>query len=54
MFNICSILIMDQQPPLKPADDMAPLIIIDCGNFTLDFKHLVFSTSLLFLQSLGT
>jgi len=36
-----------------PADDMAPQIITDCGNFTLDFKQLGFCASTLFLQTLG-
>ena len=36
-----------------PADDMAPQIITDCGNFTLDFKQLGFGASPLFLQTLG-
>ncbi len=36
-----------------PADDMAPQIITDCGNFTLDFKQRGFCASPLFLQMLG-
>ncbi|KAJ8350147.1 hypothetical protein SKAU_G00252770 [Synaphobranchus kaupii] len=36
-----------------PADDMAPQIITDCGNFTLDFKQCGFCASPLFLQTLG-
>ena len=35
------------------ADDMAPQINTDCGNFTLDFKHLGLCASPLFLQTLG-
>ncbi len=36
-----------------PADVMAPQIITDFGNFTLDFKQLGFCASPLFLQTLG-
>ncbi len=36
-----------------PADDMAPQIITDCGNLTLDFKQLVLRASPPFLQTLG-
>ncbi len=36
-----------------PADDIAPQIITDCGNFTLDFKQHGFCASPLFLQTLG-
>ncbi len=36
-----------------PADDMAPQIITDCGNFTLDFKQHGICASPLFLQTLG-
>ncbi len=37
-----------------PADDMAPQIITDCGNFTLDFKQHGFCASPhLFFQTLG-
>ncbi len=35
------------------ADDIAPQIITDCGNFTLDFKQHGFCASPLFLQTLG-
>ncbi len=37
----------------KPADDIAPQIITDCGNLTLDFKQLVLWASPPFLQTLG-
>ncbi len=36
-----------------PADYMAPQIITDCGNFTLDLKQRGFCASPLFLQTLG-
>ncbi len=36
-----------------PADDIAPQIITDCGNLTLDFKQLVLWASPPFLQTLG-
>ncbi len=36
-----------------PADDIAPQIITDCGNLTLDFKQLVLQASSPFLQTLG-
>ncbi len=36
-----------------PADDIAPQIITDCGNLTLDFKQLGLWASPPFLQSLG-
>ncbi len=36
-----------------PADDMAPQIITDCGNLTLDFKQLGLWASPPFLQTLG-
>ena len=36
-----------------PADDMAPQINTDCGNFILDFKHHGLCASPLFLQTLG-
>ncbi len=36
-----------------PADDIAPLIITDCGNLTLDFKQLGLLASPPFLQTLG-
>ncbi len=36
-----------------PADDIAPQIITDCGNLTLDFKQLGLWASPLFLQTLG-
>ncbi len=35
------------------ADDIAPKIITDCGNLTLDFKQLVLWASPPFLQTLG-
>lgn len=35
-----------------PAQVMAPQIIPDCRNFTLDFKNLKFCTSPLFLYNL--
>ncbi len=37
----------------NPADDIAPQIITDCGNLTLDFKQLGLWASLPFLQTLG-
>ncbi len=37
----------------KPADDIAPQIITDCGNLTLDFKQLGLWASPPFLQTLG-
>ncbi len=36
-----------------PADDIAPQIITDCGNLTLDFKQLGLRASPPFLQTLG-
>ncbi len=36
-----------------PADDIAPQIITDCGNLTLDFKQLGLWASPPFLQTLG-
>ncbi len=36
-----------------PADDIAPQIITDCGNLTLDFKQLGLWASSPFLQTLG-
>ncbi len=36
-----------------PADDIAPQIITDCGNLTLDFKQLGLWSSPPFLQTLG-
>ncbi len=36
-----------------PADDIAPQIITDCGNLTLDFKQLGLWASPSFLQTLG-
>ncbi len=36
-----------------PAVDIAPLIITDCGNLTLDFKQLWLWVSSRFLQTLG-
>ncbi len=36
-----------------PADDIAPPIITDCGNLTLDFKQLGLRASPAFLQTLG-
>ncbi len=36
-----------------PADDIAPQIITDCGNVTLDFKQLGLWASPPFLQTLG-
>ncbi len=36
-----------------PVDDIAPQIITDCGNLTLDFKQLVLRASPPFLQTLG-
>ncbi len=36
-----------------PADDIAPQIITDCGNLTLDFKQLVLWASPPFFQTLG-
>ncbi len=36
-----------------PADDIAPQIITDCGNLTLDFKKLGLWASPPFLQTLG-
>ncbi len=37
----------------KPADDIAPQIITDCGNLTLAFKQLGLWASPPFLQTLG-
>ncbi len=37
-----------------PADDIAPQIITDCGNLTLDFKQLGLWASPPFLQTLGS
>ena len=36
-----------------PTDHMAPQIITDCGNVTLDFKQLGFCASPFFLQTPG-
>ena len=40
-------------PGLNEADDMAPQINTDCGNFTLDFKHLAVCASPFFIHTLG-
>ncbi len=46
-------LVFKKHNGLKPADDIAPQIITDCGNLTLDFKQLGLWASPPFLQTLG-
>lgn len=41
------------QPPPTPGDNVGPPKSSDCRNFTLNFQHLKFCTSTLFLQTLG-
>lgn len=41
------------QPPPTPGDDVGSPKSSDCRNFTLNFQHLKFCTSTLFLQTLG-
>ncbi len=46
-------LVFKQHNGTTPAEDIAPQIITDCGNLTLDFKQLGLWASPLFLQTLG-
>ncbi len=46
-------LVLNKHNGPTPADDIAPQIITDCGNLTLDFKQLGLWASPPFLQTLG-
>ncbi len=46
-------LVFKKQNGPTPADDIAPQIITDCGNLTLDFMQLGLCASPPFLQTLG-
>ncbi len=49
----CSKMVFKKHNGPTPADDIAPQIITDCGNLTLDFKQLGLWASPPFLQTLG-
>ncbi len=40
LVNVCSDVSFQKHNGPTPADDIAPQIITDCGNLTLDFKQL--------------
>ncbi len=53
LVNVCSDVGFKKHNGPTPADDIAPKIITDCGNLTLDFKQLELWASPPFLQTLG-
>ncbi len=53
LVNGCSDIGFKKHNGPTPADDIAPQILTDCGNLTLDFKQLGLWASPPFLQTLG-